>query len=185
MAGITSSIAIASNALLLLGHQPISSFNDGTSGATIAANLYETSYLGILSSHRWRFATKTQELARLNETPLNDYKYAYQLPSDLLYLQAIDSRMYNVYESKLYSNEIKVIADYTYRVDEDKLPPYFTKMLEFYLATQFAVSLTGDMDKGNYFSRMYLNEIKRAKYTDSTQQPQNLFVDNPYVEIRY
>jgi len=185
MAAITSSISMASNALLLLGHEPISSFTDGTSGATIAANLYENSYLAILTSHRWRFATKTQELARLVETPLNGYNYAYQLPSDLLYLQTVDSRIYNVYESKLYSNEIKVIADYTYRVDEDKLPSYFAKMMEFYLASQFALSLTGDMAKGDYFSKFYLHEIKRAKYADSTQQPQNLFVDNPYVEVRF
>lgn len=188
MAGITSSISIASNALLLLGHEPIASFTEGTAGATIAANLYENSYLAVLSNHRWRFATKTEQLARLTETPNNDYKYAYQLPSDLLYLQAINSGstdMYNVYGSKLYTNEETVKADYTYRVDEDKLPPYFTKMLEFYLASQFALSLTGDMQKGEYFSRFYLNEIKRAKYADSTQQPQNLFVGSSYVEARY
>ena len=186
---ITSGISIASNALLLLGHEPISSFTEGTAGATIAANLYENSYLAVLSNHRWRFATKTQQLARLTEEPLIEgYRYAYQLPSDLLYLQSINegaTDRYNVYETKLYTNDENVIADYTYRVDEDKLPPYFTKMLEFYLAAQFALSLTGDMQKGEYFSKMYLNEIKRAKWADSTQQPQNLFVDSQYVNVRY
>lgn len=185
----TSSISTASNALLLLGHTPISSFTDGDTGSTIAANLYENSYLAILTSHRWRFATKTQELARLVETPLNDrYKYVYQLPSDLLYLQTINGNetdLYNIYESKLYTNETKVIADYTYRISEDKLPPYFSKMFEFYLAAQFAIPLTGDMAKGDYYSKMYLHEIKRAKYADSTQQPQNLFTDSAYVQVRY
>jgi len=40
MTGTTSSISLASNALLLLGHETIASFDEGTSGATIADNLY-------------------------------------------------------------------------------------------------------------------------------------------------
>ena len=187
MTGITSSISLASNALLLLGGSTISSFTDGTSGSQIAANLYENSYLSQLTNHRWRFATKTAQLARLVETPINDYKYAFQLPSDLIYLQkTVDNiGLYQIYGSKLYTNAETVTVDYTYRVDEDKLPPYFTKMLEFFLAAQFAVPLTGDMDKGNYYSKFYLNELKRAKYADSTQTPQDTFTPSAYVGVRY
>jgi len=185
MTGTPSSISLASNALLLLGHQPIASFDEGTAGATIAANLYETSYLSLLTNHRWRFASKKAQLARLTEEPLNEYKYAFQLPSDSIYLIKTTSRQYQIYGSKVYSNDMTMEVDYTYRVNEDNLPPYFAKMFEFFLASQFALSLTGDMEKGNYFSRMYLNELKRAKFADSTQHPQVSFIDNPYVEVRY
>jgi hypothetical protein len=185
MAGVTSGIAIASNALILLGHTSIASFDEGTAGAVIADNLYETSYLSLLSNHRWRFATKTVELAKLVETPDNGFSYAYQLPGDLLYLQKTTARTYEIYGSKLYTNDNTITADYTYRVDEDKLPPYFTKMFEFFLASQFAVPLTGDMDKGSYYGKFYLNELKRAKYADSTQTPPNTVVESPYVEVRY
>jgi len=185
MTGTTSSISLASNALLLLGHETIASFDEGTAGATIAANLYENSYLSLLTNHRWRFATKKAQLARLVETPLNEYNYAFQLPSDCLYLIKTTSRNYQIYENKLYTNDIEIKVDYIFRIDEGNLPPYFTKMLEFFLASQFALSLTGDMEKGNYFSRMYLFELKKAKFTDSTQHPQETFIDNPYVDIRY
>ncbi len=58
-------------------------------------------------------------------------------------------------------------------------------MLEFFLAAQFAVPLTGDMAKGDYYSKFYLNELKRAKYADSTQTPQDTFVQSAYVGVRY
>ena len=185
MTGTTSSISLASNALLLLGHETIASFEEGTAGATIASNLYENSYLSLLTNHRWRFAAKKAQLARLVETPLNEYNYAFQLPSDCIYLIKTTSCHYMTYGDKVYSNDATMEVDYTYRVTEDKLPPYFTKMFEFFLSSQFALSLTGDMEKGNYFSKMYLHELKRAKFADSTQHPQESFIANPYVSVRF
>ena len=185
MTGNTSNISLASNALLLLGHEPISSFTEATSGATIASNLYENSYLSLLTNHRWRFATKKAQLARLTAAPLNEYNYSFQLPSDCIYLIKTTTSNYEVYGDKLYCNDLEIYVDYTYRVDEDKLPPYFTKMLEFFLSAQFAISLTGSIEKGEYFSKLYLNELKRAKFADSTQTPQDSFVDSPYLSARY
>ena len=185
MAGTTSAISLASNALLLLGHETISSFTDGTTGATIAENLYEGSYISLLTTHRWRFATKQARLSRLASTPINKWTHSFQLPSDMLYLIKADVSRYEIYEDKLYCDVQDVYVEYTFRVEEDKLPGYFAKMFEFYLASQFALTLTGDMDKGNYFSKFYLHELKRAKFADSTQRPQEGFIHNPYVDVRY
>lgn len=185
MAGNVSSVSISSNALLLLGHTPISSFEDGSTGSIIAKNLYEQSYLSLLTGHRWRFSVKKAKLARLTTAPLDEYLYAFQLPSDHLYLIKTTSTSYQVYGDKLYTNDLEVSIDYTYRVMEDLLPPYFVKMLEFFLAQQFAVSLTGSMDKGNYFARMYQFESKKAKFADSTQTPQDTFTDSPYTRVRF
>ena len=81
--GSTSAIQISSNALILLGHPPISSFEEPGAGAQGASNLYEQSYLNMLTVHRWRFATKKAQLSRLTEAPMNGYSYQFQLPSDL------------------------------------------------------------------------------------------------------
>lgn len=185
MAGSVSSISIASNALILLGAEPISSFTEGSAPSTIAANLYETSYLSLLTNHRWGFATKKARLARLSSSPIDEYSYAFQLPQDLIYLSKATVVNYQVYGDKLYCNDTDVYIDYTYRIDEDLLPSYFVKMLEFFLAAQFAVSLTGDIEKGNYFSRMYMTELKRAKFADSTQTPPDEFIESPYLLVRY
>ena len=185
MTGITSDISIASNGLLLLGHDPIASFTEPTAGATIAANLYETSYLSLITAHRWRFATKKAKLARLSAKPLNGFNYQFQIPSDCLYVIRVSTVRYEIYESTIHCNDEALEMDFLYRVTEDRLPPYFAKMLEFFLAAQFAVPLTGDMNKGKYFQAMYLNELKRAKFADSTQRPNVGFQDSPYTATRY
>ncbi len=83
---IASAIKINSNALILLGHTPIATFDDPGSGAQVAANLYETTVRSMLSDHRWRFATKKVELAKLTASPDNEFTYQYQLPTDLIML---------------------------------------------------------------------------------------------------
>lgn len=185
MTGLTSSISIASNALLLLGSQPISSFDDGTTQATIAANLYEGSYLSMLTSHRWRFATKQTKLARLTAKPSNGYTSAFQIPSDCIYVIKTSTVDYEVYGSLIHANAEELFLEYTYKVDESKLPPYFTKTLEFFLAEQFAVSLAGSIDKGLYFGKMYENQLKKAKFADSSQRPPDSIYDSPYITERY
>ena len=60
-----SSIDIASNALLLIGDNPISSFDDPGAGAKVAANLYPETKKRMLSEHPWSFALKQQRLNTL------------------------------------------------------------------------------------------------------------------------
>ena len=172
MASITSDIKLASNALVLLGHEPIASFEESTAGATIANTLYESSYLSLLTSHRWRFATKTQLLSRLSAAPEGNFSYQFQLPSDLLYLIKTDSRSkYEIYGNTLRTNNSTVEIDYIYRVKESQLPAYYIKMVEFFLAMEFALPLTGSLDKGSYYRMMFEAQLKRAKFADSSQRP--------------
>jgi hypothetical protein len=186
MAGTTSKISISSNALILLGHPPISSFDEAGSGAQAAANLYEISYQNLLSSNRWRFAVKKAQLARLTAAPLNGFTYQFQLPSDLLYLiRTEESQDYEIYGNKLLTNRSTVSIDYTYRVNEDSLPPYFIKAMEFYLAMQFAIPVTGNSTRASEYEGMYKSQMNLAKYLDASQRPNDGFEDSPYVDARY
>ena len=186
MAGSTSAIQICSNALILLGHPPIASFDEPGAGAQASANLYEQSYLSMLTNHRWRFATKKAQLARLSEAPLNDYNYQFQLPSDLLYLIKKDSGFnYEVYGDKLYSNNLTESIDYLYRVNEDALPPYFIKAFEFFMAAQMAIPVVGNTSRADYYYSAYEMQLKRAKFADSTQRPGDTFTQSPYTQVRY
>lgn len=187
MASSTKNISIASNALLLLGHEPITSFTEGTVGATIASSLYENSYRSLLTTYRWRFATKSAiQLARLSTSTNENYDYAFQLPADLLYLQRVtDSNLdYEIYGDTIQTNQKTLYIDYTYNIESDKLPAYYVKTLEFYLAAQFALSLTGDLNKMQAFEKMYIFQSKQAKFADGTQRPAHSFQDNPYADVR-
>ncbi len=179
----TSAVNLASNALVLIGDSPISALTE-----SIPANaLYEQSYLSLLSIHRWRFATKKAQLARLVAAPQNEYSYQYQLPADLVYLirpVGNNSQDYEVYEDKLYSNDATMYVDYIFRVDKSALPAYFVKVVEFFLAAQFAIPVTGNSTRFKEYSGLYEMQLKRAKYADSSQRPNDGFLHNPYGDVR-
>jgi len=77
-------IGLCSRALIRLGAAPITSFNDATAESEISGALYAPIRDAVLSSYPWTFASGQVELARLNESPLADYQYAYALPLDFL-----------------------------------------------------------------------------------------------------
>lgn len=181
----SSGITMASNAMVLLGGSSFAAFTEEKTEARIASQLYETSYLSILTSHRWNFAKKKQVLSRLTTPPLNGYNYAFQIPSDCLYVIDVDSHNYDIFEDKVFSNAQELSMNYTFRVNEDVVPAYFAKMMEFYLAAQFSIPLTGDLSKADMFEKKFEREARTARHADSTQRPNIGFRDSPYVSVRY
>ena len=73
-----TSIDLASNALLLIGEETISSFTDDSTAALVAANLYELTFESLLTLHPWRFASTQVTLSRLTATPVSEWSYAYR-----------------------------------------------------------------------------------------------------------
>jgi len=184
---MSSKIDIASNALLLIGDEPINSFDEPGAGATAAANLYPDSYGMALSEHPWSFATKYQKLNRLAAVPdpLINFKFGYQLPTDLIRLwQIAPHSNYEIVDGVLYSNQNELLARYTYKPSETVLPPHFTKSLEFLLASQFSISVTESTTKHELFERKYLKAIAQARTIDSQSHPQTPIVDRPFVDVR-
>lgn len=180
-----SKVQLASNALVLLGDDPISSFTESSAGSVTAANLYETSYLSMLSSHRWKFATKKESLSRLSASPKNEYKYQFQLPTDIVTLiTTYPVSTYRILGDKLYSDQQTVEIDYIYKVTEDKFPSYFVKAFEFFLASQFAIPITEDLNKADIMQRFYEMESRKARYADSQSQPAIPIQDDPYIRVR-
>lgn len=176
-------IEIISNAMVLIGANPISSLSEGTEGL-VGAALYENTYRGILASHSWRFATKKKQLARLTETPLNEFAYQYQLPSDLITVFKVQELTdYEIYGDKLYSDSPGVSIDYRYRIDETLLPDYFVLMLQFLLAAQFAIPITDNSQRAQLYQGLYEAQLRRAKNIDSSARPSSAIQDSPLTEI--
>ncbi len=182
-----SDIDIASNALLLIGDEPISSFSDEGAGATVAANIYETTYQHVLSQHPWSFALKEQLLNQLSEQPntLTGFKFAYQLPPDLIRIWAImPFSNYTLVGSLLYSNENELLARYVFQPEETALPAQFVKSLEYKLASEFAISVTEDNAMAELYEKKYLLAVAQARSVDSQGRPQVPIIDSPFVDVR-
>jgi hypothetical protein len=171
-----SAIDICSRALILVGAEPITSFNDDTSEALIAGNMYEDIARTNLTSTRWRFATNQAILNRLSDAPTGRFTAAYQLP-EYIFLHAVTVRdyqiEYNVYGSKVFCDadvSDELIADYTYRAEEVDWPSYFSVCVEYAMATVFATALIRDQSLSVLMDQQYTRLLAKARSIDSQQQ---------------
>tara|TARA_R100000742_G_C4277634_1_gene99691 strand:+ start:95 stop:688 length:594 start_codon:yes stop_codon:yes gene_type:complete len=168
---------ICSRALILIGAEPISSFDDGTTEALVCVNLYEDVAQSALCNTRWRFSTNQATLNQLTDAPTGRYDLAYQLPSNLLMLHAItvnDNLVdYQVYGDKVYadtSTTDTVISDYTFRADEQNWPSYFTLAVEFSLSVILATSIARDAPLASLMTQRSDAAMAKARSLDSQQQ---------------
>jgi len=84
MATGDTKLSICSDALIMLGSSPLSSFSEGTDAAQITDRLYDDLRDTIILCYPWSFSLKKQQLARSVDAPPNEWSYAYPLPSDIL-----------------------------------------------------------------------------------------------------
>lgn len=172
-----SALDIASRALVLIGAEPITSFESSSSEALVASNMYEDVVRSSLCIARWRFSTEQAILNQLTDTPTGRFDIAHQLPSDLLMLHAVtvnDNKLeYTIYGDKVFSDSTSndvLIADYSFRAPETSFPSYFALAVQYALASVFATAIARD-DK-----LMEMMEVKadrlmaKARNLDSQQQ---------------
>jgi len=172
-----SSIDIASRALVLIGSEPITSFDTASTEALVASNMYEDTVRATLSSARWRFATEQAVLNQLVDVPTGRFDIAHQLPSDLLVLHGVTTNdrliEYTVYGDKVFSDSTTqdtLIADYTYRATEDTWPSYFSLAVEYALASIFATSIARDDGLMQVMEAKGTQLMAKARNLDSQQQ---------------
>lgn len=186
-----SGIDICSAALVLVGANPITSFDDSSSESLIANQLYEDVARTSLCNTRWRFATAQVELNRLTETPTGRFETAHQIPGDFLLVHAITVQdlqiEYTIYGDKVYSdatdNDV-LIMDYTYRASEVDWPSYFSLAVTYQMASVFASSLVRDKNLTALMENKADALYRVARTTDSQQQTTRKMVTSRFITER-
>lgn len=185
-----TNISICSKALLKIGASGITSFEDGTAEAEVAGSLYPYIRDALISSYPWSFALAQTKLARLDETPVADFSYAYLLPSDFLRIVSAGcgnkSRglSYRIVRECLYSNLPQINLTYLRRPDEDSFPAYFCEALINKLAYEFCIPLTESSTRAEFLSKIAEDSISRARSVDAQQSTPSCFEDFSLVEVR-
>lgn len=185
-----SSIELCSSALIKLGAEPISSFEDGSAEARVAGSLYPIVRDGLLSAHPWSFATAQTELARLASEPVTDFSYAYQLPVDFLRALSAgdDGRgrglVYRIVNRELHTNAASVVLTYVFRPGEGDFPAFFQSLLVSRLSAEFCLPLTENTTRSRQLSDLATDELRLAKLTDGQQDTPTRIDDFPLVEVR-
>lgn len=186
-----SAIDICSRALILIGAEPITSFNDNTTEALVAVNMYEDVAQASLCNTRWSFATEQAQLNRLTDEPTGRYDAAYQLPSNLLMLNAItvndNKTKHRIYGDKVFTNTSpadEVIADYIYRADESDWPSFFTLAVEYALAAIFASSIARNEGLTQIMEIKANNLMAKARNLDSQQNTTQKLTTSRFITER-
>ena len=186
-----SAIDICNRGLTFIGAEPITSFDDGTTEASVAANVYEDVVQSSLCNARWRFATNQQTLNRLTDAPTARYDLAYQQPNDTLIIHAItvnDNPIeYQIYGDMIYadtSTTDTVVADYTFRQTEEFFPSYFIMAVAYGLAQVFATSIARDGSLTQTMATLADRAMLKARSVDSQQQTTRKLLTGRFVQNR-
>jgi len=186
-----NSIELCSSALVKLGAEPISSFEDGSAEARVAALLYPLARDALLSTHPWSFGTRQTELARLTTGPTATFTYAYQLPND--FLKALSAGnggqgrglVFQIVNRQLHTDAAAAVLTYVFRPSEGDFPAYFNAALAARLAAEFCLPLTENSSRAERLARLAEAELKVAKLVDSQQDTPPRVEDFSLIEARF
>lgn len=169
-----SSLQICQQALVLIGAQPLTSFDDGTTESIACSNLYENTARDELGQYRWRFASNQVQLSRLVDVPSAKWEAAYQLPPECLSISTVyvnDIPIdFDRYEDNVFCNaevEDVVILEGTFRVDEQFWPPYFVQMMVYRIASQLAHSIAAQVDTSDLLDQRAMRHARMARNRDA------------------
>jgi len=204
MAAGDTKLSICSDALIMLGANPLSSFTVGTDDAQVADRLYDDVRDTLLMQYPYSWSIKKVKLAQLVQTPINEWKYIYQLPGNLLgnpkavfnvyAVGARPQRDFEIYGDGLNTNYENVWIDYQYRPEPFEFPPYFVRLLKTALAAEFAEPVTDQITKADYFhnraygapsENMRGGLVRVAINIDGADRPAQQIQEFPMSDIRF
>ena len=185
---MASKIQLISNALILIGDLPVTSLSGNTRAETVANNLYDNIVQNEISKFRWGFARRQAQLSLTTEVAIGtEWSSIYQLPTDMLNLIKLSPSInYQILGDKVYCNYSgSLYCDYIANVSESEWPVYFSKMIEYALAMDFAPSIRDSASAMQLLANQYLNASRMARFTDSQQHPQVAIQDRPFINVRF
>ena len=192
--GVTAS-EIKNQALFYLGFVDEVDFAVTTNPTVKKVNrIYDTCLTNALTSHRWRFAIKRDNLTATKADATEDwkYKYLYTLPTDMLsYNASYTDEYYNCVIRNFETNQTYLNCDettayvmYTALVEETAFPQYFINYFQYKLALDLCFNLTGDTELMKILAEQATQASIRAKNTDSRQNPARTISASPFTRVR-
>ena len=150
---MASFVEITSNALRLLGDDPITSLSDDSERARLVNALYEEVRDEVTRAAMWNCAKDRQVLASLTATPAFGWAFYHQLPSDCLRVVDVlsgDTRIEHELEGrKLMTDESSVNLIFLKKItDPNDMDSLFIGVYTAKLAAELAEPVTGSRSLG-------------------------------------
>lgn len=205
MATNDTDVSICSHALNLLGENTISSFSDGSTQAGICEALYPDVRAVMLSMYAWSFSIKKVDLARSATAPVNEWSYAYPMPSDSLTgvpravfaSSEVGARPvtggWEVYQKEIQTDYEDVTIDYQAIPLEAEMPSYFVQLLKYAMAWHLAEPVTDQITKAQHWERITVGNpgeagrggyFRQAATIDGQGTSTEMITDFPITDVR-
>lgn len=147
----TDKAKIINWALTDLGIGPIFSSDDGSDLSQQVENTWERTVVYAFGLDNWHWANKTVPLARQAATPINGYRYGFDLPGDrigtpetLFYEPGRKIRNFTIEGSTVFANETTAYARCKLIIAVEDWPPEWTSAFVKLLAANLAMPIQSD-----------------------------------------
>ena len=171
---MASFVEISSNALRLLGDDPITSFSDDTERARLVNAVYEEMRDEVTRAAVWNCCKSRQVLASLSETPAFGGAYYHQLPADCLRVVDVlsgDTRIDHTIEGRRLMTDVSSVnLIFLKRVtDPNELDVLFIAAYTARIAAELALPISGSNTVATAMWRAYDMKITEARTIDSQE----------------
>lgn len=187
---MTSSVSICSNALVMLGGAPFSSFTEPKPHVRVAANLYPSVRDDVLRMHSWNCATARVILAPLATAPAFDFSYQFQMPGDWLRTLQVGYAgtplEYRSEGQRLLANVDALPLVYSFRNEvEDTWSTNLIHVMELAMMAKMAYAITASSSLRDSCRDEFARELKVAKAIDGQDDPPEEFSAGTFYESRF
>ena len=152
-----SETSIANLALAEISSHAITALSDETEEANWCRRFYPQCRDEMLRAHPWNFAMKRANLSRLADAPVNEWSYAYGLPSDYIAIYQLNEfqcwgnygtgirRLFQIENGALLTDSEAATVRYVFQqTDATKFDPLFITALSLLLASKICKPITGN-----------------------------------------
>lgn len=188
-----TAVSICSNALLSLGAEPISSFDEAEGyadldRAKLCASLYPQVRLGVLRSHPWNCAIRRVQLSPDAQPPAFGYARRFLLPGDWLRTLGVGDRGDRIdFRSEgryLLSDAVVFPLLYLADVDESQWDSLLVDAMTAALAARLAYPVTRSASMIEVKTAELRQLMQQARSVDGQDDPPETLGDFPLMTSR-
>lgn len=193
-----SMLSLMSAALVLCGEKPLQSTADPRYGAQVINALWDMVYETELQKNPWRFAMKKQALTQVNQQPINEWLYCFQIPTDCLLFHGFwgvgPDKLYDIYGDKIYCNinsgptnpgvGTQLIGEYMFKPDPGTVPSYFSLLVALSMTQFISKPITENDTARTSWVQAYERQRATAMFIDAKTRPNRPLQHRPFIQIR-
>ena len=185
-----SEVSICSNALLMLGGQPINDLAENNDRARLASNLYPAVRNYVLRRHPWNCAVKRVALAPDVAVPAFDWAFQYTLPPDYMRTLSVGESgaeiEFKIESGKLLCDDNPALLRYIWRNEN---PGTWDDMLVWAMTVSMkavmAYPITQSASLAQVVDDALKDVLKQARAVDGQDDTPETLGDSPLLNARF